>query len=46
MLVTTKNGYALVLQIQPLRSDVATIHKILIMNDTLNVESFKSTFGS
>ena len=46
MLVTTKNGYTLALQIQPLRSNIATIHIILIMNVTLNVESFRVTFGS
>ena len=46
MLVTTKNGYTLALQIQTLRNDIATIHKILIMNVTLNVESFKDTLVS
>ena len=41
-----KNGYTWVLQIQPLKSDIATIHEIVIMNVTLNVESYRSTFGS
>ena len=33
-------------RIQPLRSDIATIYEILIMNATLNVQSYRSTFGS
>ena len=33
-------------QIQPLRIDIATIHGILIMNVTLNVQSYRSVFGS
>ena len=41
-----ENRYTLALQIQPLRSDIAIIHKILIMNVTLNVESSRSTFDS
>ena len=31
------------LQIHPLRSDIATIHEILIMNITGNVHSYRST---
>ena len=31
---------------QPLRSDITTIHEVLIMNVTLNVESYRNTFGS
>ena len=42
MLVTKKKGYTLALQIQPLRRDIATIHEILIMNVTLNVQSYVS----
>ena len=41
-----ENRYTLALQIQPLRSDIATLHKILIMSVSLNVESFRSTFGN
>ena len=33
-------------RIQPLRSDIATIYEILIMNATLNVQSYRSTFSS
>ena len=32
MIVTTEKVYTLALQIQPLRSDIATILEILIMN--------------
>ena len=47
IIVTTKNGYTLALQIQHLRTDIATIHRILIiMNVTLNVQSYRSAFGS
>ena len=45
-IVTTRNGYTLVLQIHPLRSDIATIYEISITNATLNVLSYRSTFGS
>ena len=41
-----KRRNTLALQIQPLRSDIASIQEILIMNVTLNVQSYQSTFGS
>ena len=41
-----EKGYTLVLQTQPLRSDIVSIHEILVMNATLNVQSYRSTFGS
>ena len=44
--MVTKNGYTLALQIQHLRSNIATIYEILVMNATLNVQSYRSTFGS
>ena len=45
-IVTTKNGYTLAFQIEPLRSDIATIHETLITTATLNLQSYRSTFGS
>ena len=45
-MVGTKNGYTLALHIQPLRSDIATMYEILVMNATLNVQSYRSTFVS
>ena len=39
--MTKKNRYPLTLQIQPLRSDIATIHKILIINTTSNAQLLK-----
>ena len=44
--MVTKNGYTLALQIQHLRSNIETIYEILVMNATLNVQSYRSTFGS
>ena len=41
-----KKRYTLALKIQPLRSDIATIHEISMINFTLNVESYRSIFGS
>ena len=43
MIVTTKNGYTLTLQIQPFRSYITTIQGILIMNAS---QSYRSTFCS
>ena len=44
-MVTTENGYTLVLQIQPLRSNIATVYGILIIRVALNVQSYGNTFG-
>ena len=44
-MVTTENGYTLVLQKQPLRTDIATVHGILIIRVVLNVQSYGNTFG-
>ena len=41
-----EKGYTLVLQIQPLRSDMVSIHEILVMIAALNEQSYRSTFGS
>ena len=41
-----EKGYTLVLQIQPLRNDIVSIHEILVMIAALNEQSYRSTFGS